>query len=328
MPDFADNLTLPEHLKGVALHLVGAKGTGMCALAELFVASGASVSGSDVDERFYTDVILQELGVKMHPFEAASLSPDIEWVVRSAAYDETNPVVAEALKRGLPILTYPEALGSMSRRYDASAVAGVHGKTTTAALAGTLAKGMELPATVVVGSAVAGFGDRSTWRGGDKFLIAETCEYRRHFLQFHPRRIILTSVEPDHQDYYPDYDSIRDAFVDFIHRLPKDGELIYCADDPGASDVVQRALESREDIVVTPYGVKADGAWKVLFGDAVPGENRFRTAGSEQEYSLAVPGRHVALDAVAALALMDSLMRSTGGKLDVRSAAEAFSTFR
>ena len=294
--------TWPADLTNLSIHLAGAKGTGMCALAEILTAAGADLSGSDVEETFYTDAILADLGVPVRPFAAESLG-NAELVVRSAAYGEENPVVAAAIAAGLPIFTYPEALGAMSRRFDAAGVAGVHGKTTTTALAGSLLRSLENPSTVVVGSAVSGFGDRSTWSGGTDFLVAETCEYRRHFLHFSPRRIVLTSVESDHQDYYPDYDSIRTAFLEYIASLPEGGQLIYCADDAGASETAAAAAADRPDLVLIPYGESAPGSWKVEFAAPAAGENRFRVAAFDTDFMLQVPGRHVVLDAVAALAL-------------------------
>ena len=296
----------PEDLNGVPVHLVGAKGTGMCALAELLVAGGARVSGSDVEEEFYTDSILRDLGVPVHPFGRDSLA-DAALLVRSAAYEESNPVVAAAIDKGLPVFTYPEALGSLSRRFDTSGIAGVHGKTTTTALTGSLLQALNTPATVVVGSAVAGFGDRSTWIGGEEYLVAETCEYRRHFLNFSPRRIVLTSIESDHQDYYPDYLSIRTAFDEYISSLPEGGELIFCADDRGASEAADAAAASRPDLILTPYGSDASGPWHVDFGVPSAGENRFRVSGLDEDFHLRVPGRHIVLDAVAALALTWSI---------------------
>ena len=321
-------MPLPEKLKDISIHLVGAKGTGMCALAELLVSAGAVVAGSDIDEVFYTDSILEKLGVKIHGFLRESLGRGVEYVIRSAAYDESNPVVAEALSRGLPLFTYPEALGDLSRRFDSSAVAGVHGKTTTTALAGTILKALDSPATVVVGSAVAGFGDRSTWVGGDRFLVAETCEYRRHFLHYHPRRIVLTSVESDHQDFYPDYDSIKAAFLDFIDLLPDGGELIYCSDDSGANETALEASVRRPDIVLVPYGVSAAGKWRISVGKPAAGENRFHVEAFTREFSLAVPGHHLVLDAVAALALSYSLKMDETGRFEVKRAAEALAGFR
>lgn len=298
---------LPEDLKGFAVHLIGVKGTGMCALAEFLVASGADVTGSDVEEEFYTDSILAELGVPVLPFGRGVLSPETRMCIRSAAYDETNPVVSDAMERGLPVSTYPEVLGDLSRRCDSSAIAGVHGKTTTTAITGTLLKALELPATVLAGSAVSGFGGRSIWSGGNDYFVAETCEYRRHFLNFQPRRIVLTSVESDHQDYYPDYHSIRDAFIDFVLTLPEGGELIYCADDEGAREVAQIVGEKRSDIRFIPYGECASGPWRIAYEPPKAGRNGFRLDAYNGIFELAVPGRHVALDAAAALALAESL---------------------
>jgi UDP-N-acetylmuramate--alanine ligase len=307
-PGYIQPMPLPDHLNGIVVHLVGAKGTGMCAMAELLVSRGAAVSGSDISEEFYTDAILAEIGVKVGPFSPSSLDSSVSLVIRSAAYDESNPVVAEANKRGLPILTYPEALGELSSRYDSSAIAGVHGKTTTTAMAGTILMALNAPATVVAGSAVSGFGDRSTWIGGDRFLVAETCEYRRHFLHYNPSRIVLTSIEPDHQDYYPDLDSIMAAFREFLLALPEGGEVIYCRDDDGASKAVESVCLIRPDIVATPYGALADGPWKVKFGKASGGKNRFRVDAFDVDFHLVVPGRHLVLDAVAAMALAASLL--------------------
>ncbi len=321
-------MPLPGNLKDISIHLVGAKGTGICALAELLVSAGADVSGSDVDEVFYTDSILRQIGIKVHGFSRDSLGDKTDYVIRSAAYDESNPVVAEALIRGLPVLTYPEALGDLSRRFDSSAVAGVHGKTTTTALIGTILKALDSSATVVVGSAVAGFGDRSTWSGGNRFLVAETCEYRRHFLHYHPHRIVLTSVESDHQDFYPDYESIKTAFLDFVDLLPDGGELIYCSDDSGAEEVAREILGRRPGIVLTPYGVSASGKWRINRGRPAAGENRFKVGAFSQEFRLAVPGHHLVLDASAALALSYSIAMKETGRFDVSRASEALAGFR
>ena len=302
----------PDSIKELSIHLAGVKGTGMCALAEILTAAGALLSGSDVDEVFYTDAILAELGVPVRPFAAESLG-DAQLLVRSAAYGEENPVVEAAMDAGLPIFTYPEALGAISRGFDASGIAGVHGKTTTTALAGSLLRALESPSTVVVGSAVSGFGDRSTWSGGSDYLVAETCEYRRHFLHFAPHRIVLTSVEPDHQDYYPDYQSIRTAFLEYIASLPPGGQLIYCADDAGAAETAASAAADRPDLVLIPYGESAPGPWNVAFAAPAAGENRFRVAAFGNEFTLKVPGRHVVLDAAAALALAWSLENNRRG---------------
>ncbi len=296
----------------------------MCALAEILIAKGAIISGSDTAETFYTDKILKELGIQLSLFAETELRSDLDLVIHSAAYDEENSVMASAAAAGIPKLSYPEALGELSMNYDAVAVAGVHGKTTTTAMIGTLIKSLGIQATVIVGSAVAGFSNRSTWIGGDRFLIAETCEYRRHFLHFHPRHIVLTAVESDHQDYFPDYESIRSAFMEFVTSLPENGKLIYCHDDFGARDVAIAAGAKRPDIRLIPYGESAPGRWAVSYGASAPGINKFRIAAFETEFTLGIPGRHIALDAAAALVLTHCI----NPNFDVETAVAALYSFR
>ncbi len=296
--------TLPAELRGLRIHLVGAKGTGMAAFAEILSSRGAVLSGSDVAEAFFTDEILARIGLPCREFAAANVRPEHEFVIHSSAYRrDTHPELVEADRLGLPVLLYTEALGDFSRQRDSSGVAGVHGKTTTTALAGVAATALDLPATVLAGSVVGSFGDRATLIGGDRFFIAETCEYRRHFLSFSPRRIVLTSVESDHQDYYPTYESIRDAFVEYALSLPEGGVLVYCADDPGATEVAALAAARRADLVLVPYGFSAEGSWRIGSYRAADERACFTIAAFDGEFALRVPGRHLALDACAAVAL-------------------------
>ncbi|HUX37258.1 MAG TPA: UDP-N-acetylmuramate--L-alanine ligase [Rectinemataceae bacterium] len=300
-------ITAPKmgDLRGKKVFLVGAKGTGMTALAEIMAARGAILEGSDVADTFYTDAILASIGLRLSVgFDAGALPADCDLVIHSAAYSrDTNPQLLAALARGIPVLVYPEALGALSRLQPSAGIAGVHGKTTTTALAGSIARGIGLEATVIAGSAVSSFGGRSTMIAGDRFLIAETCEYRRHFLNFSPGRIILTSVEPDHQDYYPSYSDIAKAFEEYIGLLPHGGTLVWCADDEGADDVAHRAFAARPDLRSLPYGEKAHGPFRLLSYAATEGRAAFRLAGIPRDFELRIPGKHIALDAIAALAL-------------------------
>jgi UDP-N-acetylmuramate--alanine ligase len=299
---------------GSSVYFIGIKGTGMCALAELMQSAGYRVSGSDGADVFYTDRILKDLGIPYYEnFSPDHIRDDFDLVVYSAAYTfEGNCEMAEARRRALTVIKYTDALGLYSAGFDSSGVAGVHGKTTTAAMAGHLIRGAGLPAQVLVGSAVKGFHDRSTLNLGDKYFIAETCEYRRHFLSFHPRRIILTAVESDHQDYYPTYESIRDAFVEYCRLLPAEGELIYCADDPGAREVVSILAENAGGAGrlprFVPYGFTAEGDYRILSYNVEGERAEMKLAGFPENLLLRVPGRHQALNAAAALALCSSLI--------------------
>jgi UDP-N-acetylmuramate--alanine ligase len=286
----------------------------MCALAELLHHAGFSVSGSDRAEVFYTDQILKTLGIPYREsFDPHHLPQDTELVIYSAAYSpETNPELAEAHARGLPVLKYTDALGAYSAGFDASGIAGVHGKTTTTAMAGALIRGAGLPAQILAGSAVGAFGGRSTLTLGNKYLVAETCEYRRHFLAFHPRRIVLTSVESDHQDYYPTYESIRDAFLEYGRKLPCEGEFIYCADDPGAAEVA-KILEQEphgEHRRFIPYGFTAQGPFRIQSYTLGEEQALMVVAGFPDPLSIRIPGRHSALNAAGALALTDALVKT------------------
>ncbi|MDR0315724.1 MAG: UDP-N-acetylmuramate--L-alanine ligase [Treponema sp.] len=296
---------------GASVYFVGIKGTGVCALAELMLASGMKVSGSDTDEVFYTDAILKELGIPYYEsFDAAHINGDIDIVIYSAAYSaESNPELAQAQRRSIPIVKYPDALGMWSSGFDSTGITGVHGKTTTTAMSGALMRGAGIPAQILAGSAVAAFNGRSTLTLGNKYFIAETCEYRKHFLAFHPRHIILSAVESDHQDFFPTYESIRDAFIEYCRLLPPGGDLIYCADDPGACEVAKIIEKENRGIALIPYGFNAAGEYQIISYRVEDEKSVFNIAGFG-ELCIRIPGRHQALNAAAALALVSILVQN------------------
>ena len=328
---------LPRDLHGARLHFVGIKGTGMAALVEILAARGAVITGSDVSERFYTDEILEKRGIQARPFSKDNIRDDTQCVIYSSAYSpEKNPDLAEAVRRGIPTLLYSEALGAVSAQSYACGICGVHGKTTTTGLTGTILKELDLPAQVLAGSIIASFGDSvsgdsasgdSTAGGSctmtsasyshsaDSIFVAETCEYQRHFMAFHPKKIILTAVESDHQDYYPTYEDIRNAFVDYCCLLPEGGDLIYCADDRGACETASLVAQKRPDITLIPYGTEAAGnapdTYRLSFG-RVEGGRQYFTIGELGEFSLCVPGRHNVKNAAAAIALCCRLLAGYG----------------
>jgi UDP-N-acetylmuramate--alanine ligase len=145
---------------------------------------------------------------------------------------------------------------------------------------------------------------------GSKYFVAETDEYRRHFLSFAPKRIVLTSVESDHQDYFPDYASIRDAYLEYLRKLPNDGELIFCADDPGAKETVDLFSKERPSVKLIPYGFSAPGEWGIESFTSRSGQSIFKLRGFQKEYELRVPGRHSVLNAAAAMALTSLLVQN------------------
>jgi UDP-N-acetylmuramate--alanine ligase len=308
--------SLPRDMRGVHIHFVGIKGTGMVALVEILFARGAVITGSDVSERFYTDDVLDKLGLKALPFGEKNITNQIQYVIYSSAYNpQKNPDLIEASRRGIPMMLYSEALGAVSATAYSAGVCGVHGKTTTTGLVGTILEELNFPAQVLAGSVISSFGDSCTMTSpacrtkGHTYFVAETCEYQRHFMAFCPQKIILTAVESDHEDYYPTYNDIRDAFVDYICKLPQHGQLIYCADEKGAVETAGIAKSKRPDIELVPYGEKADGPYKLTFGK-VENDKHYFTVQSIGECVLNVPGDHLVRNANAAIALCCELVKT------------------
>ncbi|MDR1748852.1 MAG: UDP-N-acetylmuramate--L-alanine ligase [Spirochaetaceae bacterium] len=305
------DIKLPEDMKGYRLHFVGIKGTGMTALAEICNSRGAVLSGSDVSERFYTDDILEKLNIPpVTPFSSDNITGDIALVVYSSAYKpEENPELIAAAERGIPCMMYSEVLGALSAASYSCGIAGVHGKTTTTGLTGSILRELNFPAQVLAGSVITSFGDSCTLNLGHDYFVAETCEYQRNFLRFHPRKILLTSIESDHQDYYPTYESILAAFKEYIELLPDFSEIIYCADDPGVIEAVKFIFTDRPDLVYIPYGEKAMGDFKLVYRGLKNEKQVFTLEGFSGEFRLCVPGRHNARNAAGAVALALALLR-------------------
>jgi UDP-N-acetylmuramate--alanine ligase len=327
-----------DSLGGKIVHLAGVKGTGMSALAEILCASGISVAGSDVKERFYTDAILARLPLRLREsFSPENIENGTALVIHSAAYSrDTNPLLLEAARRGIPLMLYPEALGALSGDFDSSGISGVHGKTTTTAICGTMLKEARAPALVLAGSAVSNFGGGSTLDLGRRFFVAETCEYKRHFIHFKPRRIVVTSVEMDHQDYFKDEADIRSAFVEYGMNLAEGGELIYCMDDRGASAVAEEISRARPDLRLMPYGFTAVGPFRLSGYAAREGIAEFNLEAIPRPLKIRIPGRHIALDATAAAALATSILNADAGRdalspltvIEERSIERALELFR
>lgn len=310
---------LPQDMQGFRIHMVGIKGTGMTALAQVLHSRGATLTGSDVSEVFYTDELLARLSVSVSsPFDEKNITSDIQLLIYSSAYTfDENVELKAALSKNIPHLSYTQALGELSLDSYSCGVCGVHGKTTTTGMVGTILKELQLPASVLAGSAIASFGSSCVMLGGNNYFVAETCEYNRNFLNFHPKEIILTSIESDHQDCYPTYNDILSAFLTYIDRLPEMGTVFYCADDAGAKEAVSITFLSRNDLIFTPYGETAQGDFRLKLGKVQDEKLYFSLAGFAGEFSLQVPGKYNALNATAAIALSLNLLKKHKGEITI-----------
>ncbi len=295
--------------KDKSIHFVGIKGTGCAALAEILLRQGAKISGSDGEAVFYTDALLARLEIPVCVgFHASHIPSDCTLLIHSAAYDEHNSERIEAVRRGISVLSYPQALAMLSEQTFAVAIAGVHGKTTTTSLVGTMIKELNLEGCVLVGSSVAAFGDKSTYYAGDDFFVAETCEYRRHFLHFDPNVVLITSIELDHQDYFKDLTDIKAAFIELGLNLSPQGQIIYCADEPVVLEVIEALQKQRPDLQLTPYGEKATGEYKITSTHSNSGLSTFTLAAVPMVFELRIPGHHTVLNSAGALAVLATLL--------------------
>ncbi len=320
------------------VYMVGIKGTGMAALAELLVDQGVELSGSDVADKFFTDEILTALKVPyFEGFAPENVPSTADLVIYSAAYNpETHPELLKARALGLPVLTYTQALGAFSLRFapsGAAGISGVHGKTTTTAMTGVVIRALALDASVLAGSLVPDFGERATLRLGKRWFVAETCEYRRNFLDFHPSKILCTSIELDHTDYFRDEADIEAAFWEYAQRLPQGGTLIFCADEPGAVRLADHVKKARPDVELVSYGLSAQGSpFQVKAIDFQPGLVRFSLQGWSTPLGLTIPGRHNIVNAAGACALAFSLFKDDQvrwpNEVEIARVAQALEGFR
>ena len=204
-------------------HFIGIKGSGMASLAEIIADRGDEVTGSDIEKYIFTQKPLEERGIKITSFDEKNIQ-DGDTVIIGLAFDETNPEVKKALS--MPTVKtywYNEFLGELLTHYNSISVAGTHGKTTTTGMISHVLSLVD-PTGFLIGD---GHGEMPK---GAKNFVLESCEFKRHFLAYHPDYAIVTNIELDHVDYYRDIDDYCDAFCSFIHQVKKG--IVYFGDDP------------------------------------------------------------------------------------------------
>ena len=198
------------------IHFIGIGGIGVSALAQYYLTKGHEVSGSDLVSSEITEA-LKKKGAKISIGKNV-FKKDVDLIIYSPAI----PVHAPSVH----ILSYPEALGELTKKHFTIAVAGTHGKSTTTAMIGILLTKAGLDPTVIVGTKVKEFGNSNCRVGKSQYLVIEADEHFASFLNYWPKIIVLTNIEKDHLDYYKNYRNILRAFRKFIGHLPKDGVLL------------------------------------------------------------------------------------------------------
>jgi UDP-N-acetylmuramate--alanine ligase len=230
------------------VHFVGIGGSGMSGIAEVLLNLGYTVSGSDLRRTATTDRLVS-LGARVFEGHAAEHVNGAHVVVTSTAVRPQNPEVAEARRRGVPVIPRAEMLAELMRLKYGVAVAGSHGKTTTTSMVALVLDRGGLDPTVVIGGrlGVLGSGARI---GRGEFLVAEADESDRSFLKLNPTLAVVTNIDREHLDAYHDLADIQEAFLGFVNKVPFYGGAVLCLDDAPVQDILPR-VERR----VVTYGL-------------------------------------------------------------------------
>ena len=220
------------------LHFVGIGGAGMSGIAEVLHDNGFVVSGSDTGESPVIEY-LKGLGITIAPKHEAKNVENADLVVYSSAVPHDNPELVEARNRRIPVIRRAEMLGELMRLKYTLSIAGTHGKTTTTSIVGQIWEEAGLDPTIIVGGVVKGKGSGAKVGRGD-YLIAESDEFDRSFLSMMPSSAIVTNIDADHLDTYENIEDIKDAFVQFVNKIPFYGQAILCLDDPNVQAILSR----------------------------------------------------------------------------------------
>ncbi|MQY15545.1 UDP-N-acetylmuramate--L-alanine ligase [Streptomyces sp. RB5] len=281
-------------------HFVGIGGAGMSGIAKILAQRGAAVAGSDAKDS-PTAEALRAHGVTVHIGHAAAhLDPAATAVVVSSAIRDDNPELAAARAAGIPVVHRSDALAALMDGLRPIAVAGTHGKTTTTSMLAVSLRTLGLDPSYAIGGDLDEPGSNAHDGGGDIF-VAEADESDRSFHKYAPEVAIILNVELDHHANYASMDEIYESFATFTRRITPGGTLILSADHEGAREL-RRHLP--EGLKVTTYGDAPDADVRVLsvVPDGLTSEVTVRLAGEELTFTVSVPGRHYAHNAVAALA--------------------------
>jgi UDP-N-acetylmuramate--alanine ligase len=289
------------------IHFVGVGGAGMSGIAEILHNLGYTVSGSDSSDSA-TVRRLASLGITVHVGHIADHIAGAEAVVTSTAVGASNPEVTAARAKRVPVVPRAVMLAELMRLKKGIAIAGTHGKTTTTSLVTSVLAEAGLDPTFVIGGRLNAAGANSRLGSGDH-IVVEADESDASFLNLLPVMAVVTNIDADHMDTYGhDFARLKQAFVEFVHRMPFYGAAIVCSDDAGVRSIMP--MLSRP---VVTYGFGADAMVRAVNVQADAGRMHFtvqRRNGvvmPDLDITLNLPGDHNVLNALAAIAVATEL---------------------
>ncbi len=220
-------------------HFIGIGGIGVSGLAQILHAKGKIISGSDNSCSELTKS-LQQNGLKIFKGHSEkNINKKHQLIIYSPAIPNSNPELQRAKKLKIPCLSYPEALGELSKEYYTIAISGTHGKSTTTALTSLILTNAGLDPTVVIGTKLREFKNRNFRSGKSKYLVIEACEYRRSFLNFKPDILVITNIEAEHLDYYKNLKDYQKAFNQLAMKVPKNGYIVFNSSEKNLTPILK-----------------------------------------------------------------------------------------
>jgi UDP-N-acetylmuramate: L-alanyl-gamma-D-glutamyl-meso-diaminopimelate ligase len=314
---------------GDHVHMLGVAGSAMAPVAGMLKERGFHVTGSDVNVYPPASTLLNALGIRWNEgYRAENLKPAPDLTVIGNAISRGNPEIEYILDEKIPYCSMPQLLEEyFLPGRSPLVVAGTHGKTTTTAMLAWIFHTAGRRPDFLIGGVAPNFGERSYGLGGGEEFIIEGDEYDTaffdkapKFLHYHPDELILTSLEYDHADIYPDLASIALQFQRLVNLVPRRGRILIWADSKGLDDVTAKAF-----CPVETFGLTAEADWcagDISWRDSAT-EFRVAHRGREVVYvRLPMAGRHNVLDALAAIAL------ASGRDVPASAIHEALATFK
>ena len=289
---------LAKHFRRV--HFVGIGGVGMSGIAEVMVTLGYQVSGSDLSENAATKRLVN-MGAKVYRGHHADNVQDTDVIVVSSAIRQDNPELIGARQARIPIVPRAEMLAELMRFKRGIAIAGTHGKTTTTSITASVLSEAGLDPTFVIGGQLLSAGSNARL-GSSAWLVAEADESDGSFLRLSPLIAVVTNIDADHlESYLGEFSRLKEAFAEFLHRLPFYGLAILCVDDPEVAELadamprhlVRYGLADNADVRATE--LRFSGA-QSFFKLHLPGQDPIQV-------SLNLPGKHNVQNALAAAAV-------------------------
>ena len=267
-------------------YFVGIKGAGMSSLAAIMYDLGYKVEGSDIDKHFFTEKSLDERNIKYYPYNKNNIKKDMI-IIKGASIKDDHEEIIKAKELNLEIITYEEMVGRISREFKTICICGCHGKTTTTALMSIAFDNINY----LIGDGT-GYATRD-----NEFFALESCEYKRHFLNYLPYYTVITNIDLDHVDYYKDIDDIIDAYQEFANKSTN--KVVAYAEDENIrkmklnKEIIYFGLEKKDDIYADNIDYNENGIrFDVIANNKLYGH-----------FELPLYGKHQLLDALAVISV-------------------------